>query len=499
MSTSHNRRTVQKISRGLRSRYPVFYVLGWDEDRIERLLRSIAKSFYGADDRLAVWTAGSGFSGLSPEAEDDRSPLAALRRVEHGEQEMMFLLKDLPTWFEQDPELIRGVRELYYRLRWTNSFVFLSCPLLLLPEILKKEVFLVEMDLPAEEEILTVLQSSTSASTLPREQLHRMSAAMRGLSLNEVGHLSARLFQAESLGLDAALSEIQEEKSQLLRKESCLQFYPPQRSLDRIGGLENLKDWVVKRADLFSERAYEAGVPLPSGVLFMGVSGCGKSMAAKAIATAWNLPLVRLDMSLVLSGSFGTPEYAFNHATRMAEEVAPIVLWVDEIENSFGYDDQARGSGGNVNIFSSFLTWLQEKSPKVFVAATANRIKQLPAELMRKGRFDQLFFLDLPNKDERKHIFRIHIRANGGNPEEFDLGYIAASTRDWSGAEIEQVVKSARIEAYQEDRQFNERDIVRNAVATIPLSRTMVEQIKAIKDWCFKRAISASKPAADDG
>jgi len=229
-------------------------------------------------------------------------------------------------------------------------------------------------------------------------------------------------------------------------------------------------------------------------VLFMGVSGCGKSMAAKAIATAWNLPLVRLDMSLVLSGSFGTPEYAFAHATRMAEEVSPIVLWVDEIENSFGYDDQARGSGGNVNIFSSFLTWLQEKSPKVFVAATANRIQQLPAELMRKGRFDQLFFLDLPNKQERKEILAIHIRGNGGDPAQFDLGYLAATTRDWSGAEIEQAVKSARIDAYQEDRPFEERDVVRSAVATIPLSRTMVEQIKAIKDWCFKRAISASKP-----
>jgi hypothetical protein len=148
----------------------------------------------------------------------------------------------------------------------------------------------------------------------------------------------------------------------------------------------------------------------------MGVSGCGKSMGAKAIAAAWELPLVRMDMSLVLSGSFGTPEYAFEHATRMAEEVAPIVLWVDEIENSFGYDEQTGGGGGNVNIFSSFLTWLQEKNPRVFVAATANRIQSLPAELMRKGRFDQLFFLDLPNKDERKEIFRIHIAINGGNP-----------------------------------------------------------------------------------
>jgi SpoVK/Ycf46/Vps4 family AAA+-type ATPase len=174
------------------------------------------------------------------------------------------------------------------------------------------------------------------------------------------------------------------------------------------------------------------------------------------------------------------------------------VLWVDEIENAFGYDELGGGRGGNVNIFSSFLTWLQEKSPKVFVAATANRIRELPAELMRKGRFDQLFFLDLPNKDERKEIFRIHIELNGGNPEDFNLGYLAASTKEWSGAEIEQAVKSARIDAYQADRTFTESDISRNVIATIPLSRTMMEQIKAIRDWCFKRAIKASKPAADD-
>jgi len=494
---THNRHTVQKISRGLRSRYPLFYMLGWDEDQIEQLLRSVAKSFYGEDGHLVVWTAGIGFDPADGADAPISDPRAAVQHIAASDRPAMYLLKDLPTWLENDPGLVRGLRDLYYRLRWRNIYVFLSCPLLILPEILKKEVFLVEQDLPSEEEILEVLEAAKPASGPSREQLHRISAAMRGLSLNEVGHLSARLFRGEELETDAALAEVQEEKAQILRKESCLQFYAPQRSLDEVGGLDNLKEWVVKRADLFSEKAYASGVPLPSGVLFMGVSGCGKSMAAKAIATAWNLPLVRLDMSLVLSGSFGTPEYAFAHATRMAEEVSPIVLWVDEIENSFGYDDQARGSGGNVNIFSSFLTWLQEKSPKVFVAATANRIQQLPAELMRKGRFDQLFFLDLPNKQERKEILAIHIRANGGDPAQFDLGYLAATTRDWSGAEIEQAVKSARIDAYQDDRLFEERDIVRNAVAMIPLSRTMVEQIKAIKDWCFKRAISASKPEQD--
>jgi hypothetical protein len=503
-----NRKTVQKISRGLRSRYPLFYVLGWEEERIERLLRSVAKSYYNGSGGLIVWSANDGFlalegedAGLVPAGGSSLTdPIAALRAIAESERPAMYLMKDLPVWFEANPGLVRAVRDLYYRLKHKNIHVFLSYPQLILPEILKKELFLIDMDLPSEEEIVEALSAAPNVASTPREHLYRFAAAMRGLSLNEVAHLQARLFRGEPAELDATLGEIQEEKSQLLRKESCLRFYPPQRNLAAVGGLENLKEWVVKRQSLFSEKAYEAGIPLPRGVLFMGVSGCGKSMAAKAIAAAWQLPLVRMDMSLVLSGSFGTPEYAFEQATRMAEEVAPIVLWVDELENAFGYDDHGGGAqgGGNVNIFSSFLTWLQEKDPRVFVAATANRIQALPAELMRKGRFDQLFFLDLPHKDERREIFRIHILGNGGDPEAFNLGYLAASTKEWSGAEIEQAVKSARIDAYQEDRPFTERDVVNNIVATIPLSRTMVEQIKAIKDWCFKRAISASKPAAKE-
>jgi hypothetical protein len=495
----HNRRTLQKISRGLRSRYPVFYVLGWEEERIERLLYSVAKSYYSDDDRLVVWTATNGFSQPVSDGAcggDQTDPLIALRCIADSDRQAMYLMKDLPIWFEQNPALVRAVRDLYYRLRQRNIHVFLSYPQLILPEILKKEVFLIEMDLPSEDEIVELLKSSPNAAEVPQSDLYRFAAAMRGLSLNEVGHLQARLFRGGQVDPMEALVEIQEEKAQLLRKESCLRFYPPQGSLDTVGGLENLKEWVLKRRDLFSEKAYQSGIPLPSGVLFMGISGCGKSLAAKAIASAWNLPLVRMDMSLVLSGSFGTPEYAFEHATRMAEEVAPIVLWVDEIENSFGYDDHnGGGGGGNVNIFSSFLTWLQEKNPRVFVAATANRIQALPAELMRKGRFDQLFFLDLPHKEDRKEIFRIHIERNGGDPDAFNLGYLAASTREWSGAEIEQAVKSARIDAYQQDRAFTERDVVNNVVSTIPLSRTMVEQIKAIKDWCYKRAVTASRPA----
>ena len=486
--SSGNSKTFRRLTRGLRSRYPLFYFLGWEEERMEELLSTVVDSLYRGEGKLVTWSVAQGFS----DEEGVAGPLAALARINGEEEQIVYLLKDLPSLFEGNPALVRGLRDLYHGLRGRHVQVFLSHPELKLPETLKKEIFLVEMALPSEEDILGQLRRHPGSGGTPDEELLRhMAVAMKGLSLNEVGHLQSRLYALPDLDPDTALKEIQEEKSQLLAKESVLRFYPPQRSLDEIGGLGNLKDWVRKRQDLFTRDALEEELPLPAGVLFMGISGCGKSLAAKTIATAWNLPLVRLDMSLVMSGSFGSPEYAFERATRIAEEIAPVVLWIDELENAFGYDER-NPSGGNVNIFSSFLTWMQEKPAGVFLAATANRIQALPAELMRKGRFDQLFFLDLPSSRERAEIFAIHIRRNGQSPKDFDTAYLAAATRGWSGAEIEAAVKSARIEAWQEGRAFNEQDVVRNTANMVPLSRTMEEQIQAIRDWSFQRAIPAS-------
>jgi SpoVK/Ycf46/Vps4 family AAA+-type ATPase len=260
----------------------------------------------------------------------------------------------------------------------------------------------------------------------------------------------------------------------------------------RVGGLENLKEWVLNRRAFFGgDAAPAAGVPLPAGVLFMGVSGCGKSMAAKVIASAWELPLVRLDMNLVLSGAHGAPEYAFDHALRVAEQIAPMVLWIDEMENSFGYDSDLR-SGNNPNIFSSFLTWMQEKPAGVFVVATANRIEKLPAEVIRKGRFDQLFFLDLPTEEERTRILEIHLAAAGAEPAAFNLKTLAVVTKGWSGAEIEQGIRAAVVHAWQEGRAFNERDVLWSSSRLVPLSRTMAEQIKQLRIWSQDRATPAS-------
>ncbi|MCP3869004.1 MAG: AAA family ATPase [Gammaproteobacteria bacterium] len=485
-----NKALALTITKGMSARYPLIYIVGREEERIEGLLSLIA-SRPPHQAPLITWSLYRGFSD-SGESQD---PLEALARIRQSEQSGFFLMKDLPACFPDNPVLLRALRDLYYELKHRAVTVFISYPNLVVPDILSKEIYLVEMGLPSRPEIRNYLENHWDKMARDPwaggDFIDRLSMTMSGLTLNEMGHLLFRLSRLPGLNQQTALREVYDYKSQALHKESCLGYIPPEYSLDEIGGLNNLKKWVLKRKQLFTEKAIASGVPLPSGILLMGVSGCGKSMAAKTIAAAWNLPLVKLDMSLVLSGSFGAPESAFHHAIQVAEQIAPVVLWIDELENSFGFDEAAPGSG-NVNIFSSFLSWMQDKPSNVFLAATANRIQLLPAELIRKGRFDQLFFLDLPGKKERIEIFKIHIPRQGGDPDQFELGYLAALTKDWSGAEIEQAVISARVDAYQEDRGFTEQDIARNTSQTVPLARTMKEQLKAIKDWSQDRAVSAS-------
>jgi SpoVK/Ycf46/Vps4 family AAA+-type ATPase len=482
----------QNINKGIISQYPLIYIVGHEEDRIEATLASLAQKKFSDKQKLITWSSWQGFS----DSNDASNPLDAIKRISETTEPCFYLLKDLPDFF-QDSVIIRALRDLYYSLKHKNIFVFFTYPKILLPDALNKEVYLVNTPLPNEREIHTYLEHFIKVNhleeKLPKALMPQLIVAMAGLTISEIEHLLIRLASQKQQDSQKLLQEIHEEKAQVLKKESCLEFVTIQQTLDQIGGLDNLKDWVLQRKSLFTEEAFNSGLPLPKGILFMGVSGCGKSMAAKAIATAWHVPLVRLDMSLVLSGAYGPPEVAFAHATQIAEEVSPIVLWVDELENSFGYDEHSSGQG-NDTIFSSFLTWMQDKSPKVFLAATANRIKQIPAELMRKGRFDQLFFLDLPTKEERQQILKIHISLQGGDPEQFNLNYLSIVMNEWSGAEIEQAVKSARISAYQEDREFTEDDIGKTASHMVPLSQTMKEQIKAIKDWSFNRAVPASKP-----
>jgi hypothetical protein len=484
----------ENIRKAVDSHYPLVYVVGPEEDRIVRFLAATAESHYGDSDHFHTWTTSNGFDNPDWDNRALRDPVAALEQILAEGEDGFYLMKDLPSQFESSPLLVRTMRDFYYQVGDRNLYVFFSHPVGRVPEELKKEIFVTEMSLPTEREVYNYLAGMINAANgsirVDSHWLRRFTQSVRGLTMGEIGHLFRRLTVRGNFDLHHALSESYQEKAQMLLKESCLRVIPDRLDLDSIGGLHRLKDWVNSRKILLGKDAQDQGVPLPSGVLFMGISGCGKSLAAKTIASAWDLQLIRLDMNLVLSGMYGSPEYAFDRATRIAESIAPVVLWIDEMENSFGYDDD-NASGRNVNVFSSFLTWMQEKPAGLFVAATANRINKLPAEMIRKGRFDQVFFIDLPDDQAREEIFRIHISNAGGEPGEFDYGVLTLLTEGWSGAEIEQVVKAARIEAFNAGRPFNQQDISLKSSSIIPLSRTMKEQFNQLRSWSMDRATPA--------
>lgn len=471
----------------IRAGYPVVYVDTWEEERLETL---IARA---ADGRpVWRWTAAAGFLDGPGADQALVDPHAALAFVAAEGGEAITVMRDLPPLLVGDAALVRAVRDVYDALSATPGTLVLSYPGALLPDDLGKEVYLLSLPLPSVSELRQVLEAVNEAESGQRDEAFLVHCAqhMRGISTNEARDLFRRILREDMQAMDDATTAIQGVKALLLRKESCLESVAANLDLDQIGGLRALKKWIRSRHELFSAKAQEAGIDPPSGLLMMGVSGCGKSLAAKIIPSAWNLPLIRLDMNQVMAGAGGSPEVAWARALATAESAAPVVLWIDEIENSFGYSNGAVTSG-NMTIFSSFLTWMQEKPREVFVVATANKIEMLPAEMLRKGRFDQLFFLDLPKAEARGEILRIHIRNQGGDPDGFDIGHLSELVDGWTAAEIEQMVRAARLDAFYEDRDFNYDDLMRNSFRMVPLSKTMSEQIMALRSWSMKRATPA--------
>lgn len=485
-------KAMDRIRKALLGGHPLIYVLTWEESRVERLAQHLAKTFYGAPCPYGVWSVIDGLVVDGVPVPGTQDPVNALEAIQSAGGKGFYLLKDFPTGGEGRPEIVRRMRDLYRALKDRGRHVLFMAPRLTIPEELKKEIYVVEYELPDDSEIGKLLEGHLRrrlAVEIDDGAMRRLGLAMRGLTADEIGHLVSKVFSARKAFDEAAYFEVLAEKEQMSRKEGVLEFVPPRFSLDDVGGYAVLKAWLVKRKALFSREALDAGIPIPKGILLMGISGCGKSLCVKTISTLWNLPLFRLDMNAV----FGTDnaELTFLRALRAVEAVSPAVLWIDEIE--MGVGGYREGQDASMSrIFSGFLTWMQEKSALVFVAATANRINLLPAEIIRKGRFDQVFFVDLPNEEERKQIFAIHMKRAKCDVGRFDLVFLAKATNGWNGAEIEQAVISAVVEAYAENRSLDEDDMYRMISATVPLSVTMEEQIKQIRSWAHERALNAS-------
>jgi SpoVK/Ycf46/Vps4 family AAA+-type ATPase len=321
-----------------------------------------------------------------------------------------------------------------------------------------------------------------------------------GLTQSEAENAFARAMVDDGLLTADDIDLVNEEKRQVIRKSGMLDFVTSSVDLGDVGGLENLKKWLDKRNNSWLDIAKTYNIPSPKGVLITGVPGCGKSLTAKAVAASWGLPLLRMDVGRIFAGLIGSSEQNMRLSIRTAEAIAPCVLWIDEVEKGFGGGRGESDGGTSARVFGTFLTWLQEKSSSVFVVATANNVDRLPAEFLRKGRFDEIFFVDLPTFSERRQVWRLqlekrlttnHLRSGLQVSDEL-LNELAAETDDFSGAEIEQAVIAALFDAFTDRRALLRDDLIRAVRTTVPLSTTQSEQIAILRDWANSRAVSAS-------
>lgn len=489
----------------IQAQYPLIYLVTHEEERAESAIAKIAQ-VNNQHRRIFVWTVTHGMVEYGQPRQTTQhntvSPEAAVEWVVRQREPGIYIFKDLHP-FTDSPATTRWLRDAIVSFKGTEKIIILMSPLQQVPIELEKEIVVLDFPLPNLEELNQVLSEQLQknktrrTSTEVREKLLR---AALGLTKDEAQKVYRKAFVKAGRLTEEEVEIILSEKKQLIRRNGILEYIEEDETLDSIGGLEELKHWLRQRSNAFTERAREYGLPQPKGMLILGVPGCGKSLIAKTTSRLWSLPLLRLDMGRVYDGSMvGRSEANLRNALKTAESISPAILFIDELDKAFaGSTGSADSDGGTSSrIFGSFLTWMQEKTSPVFVMATANRVERLPGEFLRKGRFDEIFFVDLPNNEERQDIFRIHLGKRRSELNRFDLGQLSKVSDGFSGAEIEQAIVAAMYEAFAQEREFTQLDIIAAIKSTLPLSRTMTEQVTALRDWARQRARPASASVAE--
>ena len=517
MPKRYNTELTKKLSELLKARFPYIYIPTWEEDRAVDMISSIVADPVTIKTirRLFVWTSTNGFVSNSNgnSINGTTQIMQAIEFVVKCREDAVFVFKDIHVQFgvkgrQVEYQVVRKFRDIINHLKTSDvrkNVVFIS-PELVIPDDMQKEISVIDFPLPSIEELSARLEEmiienkaviTVKLSPNGREML---SKAALGLTLQEAENAFARAMVDGGLLDDSDINTIFDEKNQVIKKTGILEFVKSDLNIDDIGGLDNLKNWLRKRNNSWLDSAKRYNVPPPKGVLITGVPGCGKSLTAKAMSAIWNLPLLSLDMGRIFSGIVGSSEENLRRAIKTAEAVAPSVLWIDEIEKGFAGVNSTGDSGTSSRIFGTFLTWMQDRNAPVFVIATANNISALPPELLRKGRFDEIFFVDLPTRKERAIIFRLHLNKRLKNREvmgdivinENLLSKLVDQTEGFNGAEIEQVVIAALYEAFFEERALTEKDLLYVIKNTIPLSITQKEQIISLREWANVRAVSAT-------
>lgn len=491
----------------IRARYPILYIITSEEVRVQSLLAGIAAR---RQKKMYEWTYTSGLipAGASIQSQKGRNPttkdpLAALDLVIDQVEPAIFLFKDFhPFLTRGNFAVIRRLKDIAIHLKNSFKTIVLISPVMEVPAELDKEITVLNFLPPAKEElgalldrVIGDLQGHKQVQIdLDPQGRERLLQAALGLTLGEAENVFAKIVvKNQRLSADH-VDEVFSEKQQIIRKSGLLEYYAADEDFNCVGGLAVLKDWLNKRAVAFTAEAHAFGLPAPKGILLLGVQGCGKSLCAKAVSRLWRLPLLRFDMGRMFGSLVGSSEENVRRAIAVAESIAPAVLWVDEIDKAFAGSQSsgATDGGTTARVFGTFLTWLSEKTAPVFVVATANDVSQLPPELLRKGRLDEIFYVDLPDDGERQEILRIHLAKRGRRPEEFDLSALVAASQGFSGAEIEEAIISALYDAFYAKQDLATGHIREALGATVPLARTMAEKIDAQRAWADGRARCAS-------
>ncbi len=497
----------QEITTLIRARYPILYIVTGEEMRMQNLLIEVARE---RGKKLFEWSYTTGLvpAGTSLQSQKHRNaaprdPLVALDQVIDQVEPAIFVFKDFhPFLTKTNFAAIRKLKEIALHLKNSHKTIILVSASQEIPPELDKEITVLSFPLPDRAElgelldriVADVKQFHQVVVDLDAAGRDRLLGAALGLTLNEAENVFAKIIVKDERLSGDDVNEVFAEKQQIIRKSGLLEYYATDENFNRVGGLAILKDWLDKRSIAFSREARDFGLPPPKGILLLGVQGCGKSLCAKAVSSLWQLPLLRFDMGRMFGSLVGSSEENVRKAIAVAESVAPAILWVDEIDKAFA-GSQGSGStdgGTTARVFGTFLTWLSEKTAPVFVVATANDISQLPPELMRKGRLDEIFFVDLPSEEELASIFHIHLSRRGRDVSAFQIPELVAAAKDFSGAEIEQAIISALYDAFSEGRELATEHVLEALRQTVPLSKTMSEQLGRLRAWSEGRARHAS-------
>lgn len=478
----------QEFNLLLKARYPIIYITTIEEDRLEYTIRSCIKK--NGNRGIYIWDFVEGYiNNPNNNGIAKRNPLQALEFIEKitPETPAVFLLKDFNR-FLTDVSISRKLKNLIRILKTQPKTIIIVAPDVNIPNEFIDTITILEFQLPQLNEIKKELDRLIQSlnQKIDNNVFESLVNSCQGLSLERIRRVLSKIIALNKTLDNRSIELILKEKRQIIYQTQILEFCLSENTISDIGGLKNLKNWLTQRAKSFSNRAKNYGLPAPRGLLLIGIQGTGKSLTAKAIANDWQLPLLKLDFGRLFGGIVGESEMKIRQMIQISETLAPCILWIDEIDKTFGQINSRGDSGTTSRVLGTFITWLSEKTAPVFIVSTANNFDVLPVELIRKGRFDEIFFVGLPLEEERKLIFSVHLsKLRPDSWQSFNLDILSEESKNFSGAEIQQSIIEGMHIAFNENREFTTNDILSGLEAIIPIAKMNFEEIESLQNWAL--------------